>query len=124
MTLQDFAAWLLGTVPADMYDGRPQATPAGNYAYLSFDGGFTSRTNIGRTGRLTHTVQIVCVGIDPTGARWVAGTVRMALLDARPDQNHILTELPAGPMLIDGTPTAGGERTSITLTYQLITRSV
>lgn len=119
MTLQDIAAWLLDTIPVDVYDGRPQVTPPGNYAYLTMEGGVTSRTNIGRTDRLTHTAHIVCVGVDPTGARIVAGKVRMALLDARPDRNHILTELPAGPMLIDGTPTTGGERTSITLTYQL-----
>lgn len=122
MTLTELAQWLMNTITIDLYDGRPDDTPAGNYAYLAVEGGLTSRTQLARTNRDTHTIQIVCVGFDPTGARWVRDQIVTQLTDQRPDNNHPLVQLPAGPELTDGTPTQGGQRTSITLTYQLPTR--
>lgn len=123
MTLNELAAWLMFNVGSkiDLYDGRPQATPAGNYAYLHVNAGVTLRDNVAVTDRAVHDFMIVCVGYDTTGARWAAQTVRDVLTNARPAGNHTLTEIPAGPMLTDGTPTTGGERVSITLSYQLHT---
>jgi len=120
VTLQQFAAWLIAQTGA--IDGRPQTTPPGNYTYLTLDGGWATRTNLARPDRDILTASPVCVGIDPAGARRQVQKDRDALVNARPDANHPLVELPSGPQLVDGTPTTGGERTSITLTYQLTTR--
>lgn len=115
--LDRLAATLPPTVQA--HDGLPEV-PAGSYCYVTFDGGTGARRDVARTSQTNHLAHIVCVGIDPTGARFVADRVRNALLDHRLDGNHPLREEPAGPPLTDGVE--GDRRTSITLTYALPTR--
>lgn len=105
------------TVP--VIDGEPIATPAGNYCHASFDGGLGSRENLAYTDRRDFQVWIVCVGLDHTGARWVADKVTDALTDHSPDGNHPLVPVVTGPALTDGP--AGDRRTSITVAFALPT---
>lgn len=121
MNLNEFAAWLGSTLTVTNFDGRPDAAD-GNYAYWQIADPLSSRTDLAAARRDLLTAHIVCVGVDPTGSRWIADRVRGVLVGARPDQRHMLVEQPAGPQLTEGTPTSGGERYSITLTFQLITR--
>lgn len=123
MTPQQLLDWARAVIPLETYDGRPQVTPDGPYAYLATDGGVTARSDLTRAASDTITLYVVCVNTVPAGARWAAQQVRAALNNQKPDGNHPLAAQPAGPELTDGTPTTGGERTSITLTYQLITRT-
>lgn len=122
MNLPDFATAVLDrltTMPptVTLVDGFPKTTPAGNYASVQFDGGVGDRTHIARTDREHHTALIICVGLDTVGCRYVTRHVRDALTDWRPDGNHPLVEIMAGPQLSDGP--VGDIRESVTLTFQL-----